>query len=173
MKYLIHVLTNILKIFPLMVLLIAIGCKQPDTSKPPKPIIDAYVEVWNTGDLGALDAITDPQFELRISPKLTAIIGRDALKKAITDTRTAFPDFHVAIEQEIYSGDKVLVARWTISGTNTGPGHFPPTGKHAMADGFSVIHFANGKITGEWIAYNDLDWLKQLGFTIMPPEVQK
>ena len=58
---------------------------------------------------------------------------------------------------------------WTITGTNTGVGTHPPTGKRANSNGFSIIFFAEGKLTGEWIAYSDLTWVKQLGFTMTPP----
>jgi hypothetical protein len=47
---------------------VAIGCQQPDASRELKPIGDAYVEAWNTGNLDALDAIIDPQFARHISP---------------------------------------------------------------------------------------------------------
>jgi predicted ester cyclase len=51
---------------------------------------------------------------------------------------------------------------WSLTGTNTGKGPMRPTGKSIKIWGTSVFHFANGKITGEWIAFDNLSILSQL-----------
>jgi predicted ester cyclase len=73
------------------------------------------------------------------------------------------------IDETVYEKDKIALI-WSISATNTGQGKMPPTGKVIKGQGISVIHLKDGKIKDEWLASNDLLWLKQLGFTIVPPE---
>jgi hypothetical protein len=42
--------------------------------------------------------------------------------------RTAYPDLKIVLSDEVYSENKAA-ALWTFTGTNTGPGEMPPTGK--------------------------------------------
>jgi steroid delta-isomerase-like uncharacterized protein len=132
-------------------------------------MIDAYIEIWNTGDLEALDAIVDPQFEYRMTPSFKATTGIDSLKQLVTYYRTAYPDFHITILEEIYAEDKAVLF-WTINATNSGPGIYPPTNKQINVQGMSIYHFTNGKIFDEWIAGNNLLWFQQLGFNLTPPD---
>ena len=153
-----------------VLLIFIISCQKSNYINDMKPLIDAYVKVWNTGDVDSLDQLTVPLFELRMPPKFTAVIGRDSLKKEILETRKTYPDFFITIEDELIKCNNGLAASWTITATNTGPGSFPPTGRQVTSHGFSVITFSEGKISGEWIAYSDLDWITQLEFTVAPPQ---
>ena len=137
------------------------------------PILEKYLEAWNEGNLDVLDTITSENFELRINPDFEAETGRDKLKESITRTRTAYPDFLVKETDKLFISDTAVVLRWTITGTNTGEGNFPPTGKETSSNGFSVLFFSDSTFTGEWIAYSELTWIKQLGFTITPPSLKE
>lgn len=152
-----------------LIALIFVTCQEKDYSTELNPIIDKYLKAWNEGDLDILDDITSLDFELRINPDFKAENSRDFLKESITNTRTAYPDFLVKETDKLFISDTAVVIRWTITGTNTGEGNFPPTGKETSSNGFSVIFFTDGKLTGEWIGYSDLTWVKQLGFTLTPP----
>ena len=46
---------------PVLALVLIAGCQTPppDPAAELKPIVDAYVEAWNTGNVDALDAIAD------------------------------------------------------------------------------------------------------------------
>lgn len=145
------------------------SCGKKDYSTEINPVIDKYLEAWNEGNLDILDEITPLDFELRMNPDFKAKDSRDLLKESITNTRNAYPDFLVTEEDKLFISDTAVVVRWSITGTNTGEGSFPPTGRKTSSSGFSVIFFAEGKLTGEWIGYSDLTWVKQLGFTISPP----
>lgn len=150
---------------------VATGCQQPDASKELKPITDALVEAWNTGNLDPLDAIIDSQYVRHVSPaSKTGAVGLDSLKKVISNVRTTYPDFHITLDEEIYVGDKAA-SRWRYTATNTGPGSIPPTGKKITATGISILHFKNGKIVDEWVEIDNLVVMQQLGFTLTPPSV--
>jgi len=63
------------------------------------------------------------------------------------------------------------VARWTVTGTNTGPmGDLPPTGKKVRFSGVTIFRVVNGKFVEKWTYYNELTILRQLGYTITPPQ---
>ena len=157
----------------LSVLIISIvfitGCQQqnPDTSKEFKPVLDKFVEVWNNGNYDELDALLDPGF-VRIVNHIPDVEGIAGMKEAMSGFRTPFPDLKLTIDTEIYA-DNIAAARWDFTGTNTGPGEMPPTGKSVSAWGISILHFANGKITKEIVAYDEKSFMEQLGYTMTPP----
>ena len=66
--------------------------------------------------------------------------------------------------------------RWTFTGTNTGPlilseGEMPATGKRVELTGVSVSKISEGKYTEEWVYWDGVTFLTQLGFTIEPPSL--
>jgi steroid delta-isomerase-like uncharacterized protein len=149
------------------------GCQQqpPDASQKLKPLVDKWVEIWNTGNLDELDAIIGPNFvrHVNLSPD---VVGLDALKKAISGLRAAYPDLKLVVDDEIYAENK-CAARWILTGRNTGPGEMSPTGKPVKIWGFGALHFADGKIAEEWVAYDNLALMQQLGVAVSPPSGQK
>ncbi|OGU71005.1 MAG: hypothetical protein A2V93_02605 [Ignavibacteria bacterium RBG_16_34_14] len=144
------------------------GCQQqkPDPSQELKTLVDKYIEVWNNGNLSELDAIMDSNYVHHSNQSPDVDI--DDLKKVISGFRTAYPDVKLVWEDEIYSENK-SAGRWIFTGTNTGPGEMPPTGKSVRIWGESILHYANGKITEEWTVYDNQSLMEQLGYTMMPP----
>jgi len=149
------------------------GCQQQKTapSEQLKPITDKYIDVWNGGDASELDAIIDSNF-IYHSNKLPEVNGIDGIKKEIAETRTMFPDLKLVLEERIFSENKIAT-RWHLTGTNTGAGEMPPTGKPIDIWGNAIIHIENGKLTEEWNAYDRLSVMEQLGFTLVPPSEKK
>ncbi|MGB2957591.1 MAG: ester cyclase [Bacteroidota bacterium] len=145
------------------------GCRRPDPAVELSPIVDRYVEIWNTGNLEGIEEILHPEFELRMTPKFEPEIGIEAFKESIARWRTAYPDFHIDLDEIFFAGD-VGAVRWTITATNSGPGWFPPTGKTVKVPGMSIFHFKQGKLKDEWIGGNNGYWLRQLGFELVPPK---
>jgi steroid delta-isomerase-like uncharacterized protein len=150
------------------------GCQQqqkPDASQQLKPIVDKYIEGWNTGNFDSFSSIYDSNFvhHESLSPDTKGIAGYE---KLISGFRSAYPDGKFVLADEIYSENKVAV-RWVFTGTNTGPGEIPPTGKSVNTWGVSILHFANGKINEEWAAFDNQSFMQQLGYTIMPPKAPK
>ena len=83
--------------------------------------------------------------------------------QAARSWRLAFPDGRYSINRIIAEGDFVVV-HFTGRGTNTGPWHgLPATGKPVEVPGIGIYHIVEGKIVEEWVEYNMLSILKQLG----------
>ncbi len=161
---------------PVLALVLIAGCQTPppDPAAELKPIMDAYVEVWNTGNVDALDAIVDAGVQRHASPTTTVrATSLDELKQAITNIRVQFPDFHVSLDEEIYVAGKSAI-RWTITGTHTGSTEeLPATGKAMSLSGSSVMHYAEGKLTEEWAYSDNLYFMQQLGFPLAPPAAEE
>lgn len=116
--------------------------------------------------MDSLDTITSEDFELRMNPKFEPLKRRDKLKEGITKTRYAFPDFRVVKKEMIFLGDSVAALTWTISGTYKNPQDSLGYGNKTSAEGFSIIFFNEGILTGEWISYSDLEWYKGMGYEL-------
>ena len=162
-------LTSIL-FFPLIILNSCI-VEDKDTSAKFEQKIEAYINYWNTGEFDGIEDVLHEDFELRMTPKFSPENGIEQFKKSIKYWRRSYPDFYLILDEVLYAKE-AAAARWTITATNTGAGSHPPTGKSIRVSGISIVHFVDGKIKDEWIASNNLDWLKQLGFTITPPEFE-
>lgn len=93
--------------------------------------------------------------------------NREGLKQLIAILRSAFPDLHCTVEDEINEGDKVA-AHWTMRGRHTGLllGN-RPTGRPIMVQGMIFARTKNGQIVEEWTLVDQMAMLQQLG--IIPP----
>ena len=77
--------------------------------------------------------------------------------------RRAFPDLHIAVEDLIAEGDKV-VSRDTVTGTHRGEYMgVPPTGKCIAYNEIFIVRFARGRIAETWGVVDVLSQMKQLG----------
>jgi predicted ester cyclase len=118
-------------------------------------------DVFNHGILEAIDTgftpdavIHDPGLELR---------GPLELRKGIDGLRTAFPDFHFTMEDQLAEGDLVAVR---YRGQGTQRAEFlgvPATGKHIDYTGMIIVRLHEGKIAEFWAQPDQLGLLKQLG----------
>jgi len=163
-----NLLFPLLTLFLFILLLSFISCQREDPSTKLKPLVDKYVEIWNTGNTEGIEEIIHPDFELRMTPKFEPEKGIEKFKESVKKWRTIYPDFHITIHEVVYDVDKAA-ARWTITATHTGEGWGPPTGKQVEVMGISIIHFKDGKVKDEWIAGNNLYWMQQLGYKLVPP----
>jgi len=153
----------------LLMLILFLSACQTDHSVALKPILDAYIDAWNTGELDGLDQVVDVDI-VRNSPATSPsnAEGIDSLRSVISSFRTGFPDLNVSMDDVIYAENSASL-RWTVTATNTGPLNMPPTGKSVEISGISMFQFNNGKISNEWVEFDNLDFEQQLGFVISPP----
>ena len=82
----------------------------------------------------------------------------------MTTLRAAFPDARYTVEEQIASGDKVVV-RWTLRATQAleYQGH-PPHGKTMTVTGISLFRLADGKIQEITVNMDRLGQMEQLGW---------
>jgi predicted ester cyclase len=127
-----------------------------------------WEEGMNKGNLAAVDDLVAPT---EITHFASAPPGRgtpEMAKEFIVDTRAAFPDLRVTVEDLLAEGDKV-VNRVTMRGTQTGElneppvGRLSPTGKQVTYTAIAINRFAGGKSVEVWSVGDDLGCWQQLG----------
>ncbi len=163
-------------IFPMLALmLIAVSttCQEKtNIEEQMQALVDKELEGWNNGNLSLYAEAFSPDFVRHMVDVSEDIIGIEASKDSITETRIIYPDFNVTTDKLIFDGEYATL-RWTVTATNTGPlGELPPTGKKIKISGVTISHVVDGKIIEQWFYYNNAAVLTQLGFAITPPETQ-
>jgi serine phosphatase RsbU (regulator of sigma subunit) len=110
-------------------------------------------EVWNEGRLELADEIFD-RYISHQADGLTLQRGPEDVKRFVGELRSAFPDFHISINEQLAEGDKVVVHA-TIRGTHQREFRgMAPTGKQIEERGFSVFRFSSeGKVVESWDSY--------------------
>ena len=132
-------------------------------------VIDTYINVWSGASTDLLDGIVTPDVVRRSgSLDSTNANNLEELKAGITGFRQAFPDTSVRVLDRAYGSDFCLIT-WEFSGTNTGPGEFPTTGKAAKVTGATLARYRDGKMAEEHVYFDMLGFMKQLGFADPTP----
>ena len=120
-----------------------------------------FEEGWNQGNTAVFDELLAVGFRAHDPSML--IQGPEAFKQFSVTYRTAFPDIHFTIEDQIAEGE-LVATRWTGTGTHQGPlMGIPPSGKRVSITGMTITHFASGKATESWGNYDTLGMLQQIG----------
>ncbi|MFB6080403.1 MAG: ester cyclase [Haloferacaceae archaeon] len=124
-------------------------------------LLEDYVALWN-GDRSKLEAaaesivVSDPGVGETVE-------GRDAFEAYLDDLRTAFPDFHVTIDDVLSDGGTVM-AEWTVTGTHEGEfGGIPPTDREMTLNGMDKILIADDEVREHRIYYDVRGLFEQLG----------
>ena len=122
-------------------------------------------ECYNKGNVAVADELVAANYVNNNSPH-GQMPGLEAEKQYIATIRSAFADFHLAIEDQIAEGDKV-VTRLTASGTYRGSlGDIPSTaalGKQVMVTEILIHRISAGKVREGWIEFDQLGLWRQLG----------
>lgn len=129
-------------------------------------IVRQFMEqVFNQGNLDAVSQFVSNNF---INFGNQASNGVERWQGIAAMWRTAFPDVHFVLEEEIVQGDKV-VQRVTMRGTHLGElrqptiGFLAPTGQPFEVDQIHIWRLSDGKIVEHWGTRNDVKLLRQLG----------
>jgi steroid delta-isomerase-like uncharacterized protein len=125
-----------------------------------------FEEGWNQGNTAVFDELFAADY-LGHDPS-GPIHGPEGFKQYYATYRTAFPDTHLTIEDQIAEGDMVM-SRWIGTGTHQGPlMGIPPSGKRVTITGMTITRFAEGKIVEGWNNLDALGMLQQLGVIPVP-----
>ena len=97
-----------------------------------------------------------------------APLGMSGLKSLITGLRSAFPELQATVEEQIAEGDKV-VTRVTIRGTQEGEFlGMPATGRSFTIPGVSIWEVRGNLLIQEWVSWDALGMMQQLGAIPVP-----
>jgi steroid delta-isomerase-like uncharacterized protein len=125
-----------------------------------------FDKAFNLGDLAVVDELLAPNHFAHNALSGTPN-GPQGLKVLIVMFRTAFPDLHCTVDDEIREGDQ-FAAHWTLRGTHKGSFlGTPPTGRPVEAQGIIFGRTENGRIAEDWTLFDQMGILQQLG--VVPP----
>jgi steroid delta-isomerase-like uncharacterized protein len=123
-------------------------------------------EIFQKGNLDVAEEIYAPDY---VAYEPTGEIrGVEGAKQFALTYREAFPDMQVTQEDQIVDGDKV-VTRFTFRGTHQGELEgIAPTGNQVEVTGITIQRISEGKIAEEWLNYDALGLMQQLGAMEQP-----
>ena len=132
-----------------------------------------YVEeVGNEGNLDLAEEIFD-RYVAHQPDGSVLERGPEDVKRFMGEFRSAFPDFHSTVEDQIAEGDKV-VTRWRMRGTHEGEFRgIAPTGKELDVTGIGIFRFSDGKVVESWDNFDQLGMMQQLGAIPAPEQSEE
>jgi steroid delta-isomerase-like uncharacterized protein len=133
-----------------------------------KDVVNRVVDAINAGKLDDIDAAVGDGFV--IHDPIDGDLDRDGFKQMLAKYRAAFPDMRMTSDELTEAGDRVL-HRWTMRGTHQGELQgLPATGKAVEVHGISVIRFEQDKPVEEFVEWDALGLMRQLGVLGAQPQ---
>jgi steroid delta-isomerase-like uncharacterized protein len=128
-----------------------------------KALVYRYCEAWNKHNVAAMEELYAPDL-VSHSAGVFPDMDREGVKQMYTAVFfPAFPDAHIAVEDLIAEGDKV-VCRWTVRGTHRGEFMgVPPTGKQVSFTGIEIERIEDDRFVEFWTIGDMLGVMQQLG----------
>jgi hypothetical protein len=119
---------------------------------------ERYTSAWCSQDAASVASFYSPDGSLQINDSPPAV-GRVAIAEAAQGFMSAFPDLKVIMDA-LEIGQNGAVYRWTLTGTNTGPGG---TGKRVHISGFEEWRIgADGLIAQSLGHFDATEYQRQL-----------
>jgi predicted ester cyclase len=138
---------------------------QVDTVARNKELLhDYHLDVWDEGHLDHAGLYLDPSFTSH-AIVTTLPAGQQIGADFLAQFRIGFPDLYSHEDALLGDGDLVVI-RWTITGTHTGPFFgVAPTGKKISVSGEDMLRVANDQFVEHWGGVADQmdDFLAQIG----------
>jgi predicted ester cyclase len=140
----------------------AVARGQTTSSEKNKALMRRFIEeVWNQGNLDVADELFHPQATSPSAPQLP--VGPAGVRAIANLFRSAFPDFHMTIEDLIAEAD-VVVGRFSQGGTHQGEfTGIAPTGRQVQFTEIGILRIAGGQVVESWYETDMLGLLQQLG----------
>lgn len=125
-----------------------------------------FENLWNKRDYDKLDLnfVENLQFEGPTNRKFNGLKDYQDFLKSLA---TCFPDLELQVDEIYWMGDEIdgflSSTRWSASGTHKGSGVYgPPTGSQVQIWGITQNEIQKGRITKEWMLFNELDLMMQI-----------
>ena len=125
-------------------------------------IRQAWNEIFNRKNLEAVDEYFARDACIGFAPPGVPP-DREGFKQVIGPYLTAFPDLHVALEDQI-AEDGTVATRFSVTGTHLGDlAGIAASGKEIDYTGVNFIKVRDGKIVEVWGASDQLRLMQQIG----------
>lgn len=118
-----------------------------------------YTAAWCSQKAASVASFFSPQGSLQVNDGAPAV-GRAAITATAQSFMTAFPDLQVLMD-EVSGGGERAIYRWTLLGTNNGPGG---TGARVHISGYEEWLFGPDGLIAESLGHFDAaEYARQLG----------
>ena len=122
--------------------------------------------VWNWRLLGKMVDAYAPNVRFYGATD-RAYYGVGELQSFVLSLIAAFPDLVFSVDDVYWMGNEAegytTSTRWSLVGTHTGPGVYgAPTGRRVYMWGITQHVIQQGRITEEWMTWNEFDVLQQI-----------
>ena len=164
----------------IMMVFLGTSCKEHDANEKNIALentmsknFDIYIaQGWNRRNMDSVRSISVENYSRELNG-IKVAENFNELEANLNIYFTGFPDLVLSIDHCTIKNNQ-LFTQWTFEGTNTGTfGESRATGKHVVVSGYSEITFdPSGKISIEKTYYNELAFLQQMGFKLIPPIVE-
>ena len=145
------------------------ACMPTHPAPPAHELIHVLVSIVNGANDSLLADVLAPNYERTADPLSESARGIEGMRVLVRKMRLDMPDLHVTVTDEITHGDRAAI-RWELSGTDSGPGDYPPTGRHATAVGMSFFWIKNGRLEREWTSWTASRYSPTWAFAWCHPE---
>lgn len=137
-------------------------CVLTDDEK--KRIIRSQIDAFNRHDQNGFVEVVGANAKSVDVPSGETLTGKEGAREFFQRWHSAFPDSRVTVQQELVSGDYVVL-QFRGDGIQTGPiGPFPPSNKRATTRFVSINKLdPQGKLIETTLYYDQLSLLAQLG----------
>ena len=117
-----------------------------------------YTAAWCSQNPASVATFFSPNGSLQVNDN-PAAVGREDITATAQWFMTAFPDLQVLMDS-VASDDKHALYRWTLVGTNTGPGG---TGAHVRVSGYEEWTFgSDGLIAKSLGQFDAVEYQRQI-----------
>lgn len=135
-----------------------------------KALVRRYIgEVLSAGRLELLGELVAADFTDRTPGAEGPARGPEVIRESQRRVRELFAEVQYTIEDLIAEGDRVA-ARYTVKAR--GKGGEGAAGPPVEITGVTIFRIGEGKIREAWIVNDQVELLRQLGYTFVPPKAE-
>ena len=128
-----------------------------------------FDEIWNKGNWDTVYELYAPGYVNHDPYNPDQGTGPEGFKQRVSGYRGVIADFDLRVERQIAEGDMVET-HWSLRGTHAGELEgTAPTGRSVYVDGQLLSRIADGKFVEEWVHWNTLGLLREIG-AVPPPK---
>lgn len=126
------------------------------------------LDAWNRHDLARYRELYAPNALIHgFAPEP---LGVDAILGGYSAFFAGFPDLELTVEETLVEGERIAV-RFTIRGVHAGTFQgMPPTDRPIEVQGFSSLHFRDGRVVERWNQLDQIGMLQQIGALPAPAQ---
>ena len=121
-----------------------------------------FDEIWNGANWATVDELYAPNYVNHDPYNPDQGTGPEGFKQRVEGYRSVLHGFDLRIERQVAEGDMVET-HWSLRGTHGPLEGTAPTGKSVYVDGQLLSRIVDGKFVEEWVHWDTLGLLRQIG----------